>query len=179
MPFRIERFEENVRKLLEGPATKKLLRACKAYKERTSPSQRIIAIRDMMELLDREVARPTRRKLMESCGRQCITEGVLKKALRLKRQGEDLDDLLVRLNEAHIGGAHLRREGDVIHLVFERCYCGAVSKTKTAFSPTFCYCSCGWSRQLFETLLEKPIKVELLGSIIMGDDACQFKIHVK
>jgi len=60
--------------------------------------------------------------------------------------------------------------------MYERCYCGSVSQTKEPFSATYCYCSCGWYRQLFETLLERPVEVELLGSVIQGDENCRFKI---
>jgi predicted ArsR family transcriptional regulator len=46
-----------------------------------------------------------------------------------------------------------------------------------AFSAT--YCSCGWYRQLFETLLDGPVEVELLGSIVQGDERCRFLIHTR
>lgn len=178
MPFRIERFVENVKRFTKGSAKKKLLQAGEAYRGLTSRGQKTIAIHDMMELLDRDVPKETRQELMESCGRKCISDGTLKKALRLQNQADDFDGLLALLNKANIGGGLLSRQGDVIHAEYRRCYCGAVNKTKTRFSPTYCHCSCGWYRQLFESLLNRPVRVELLGSIIQGNDSCRFKIHI-
>jgi predicted hydrocarbon binding protein len=54
-----------------------------------------------------------------------------------------------------------------------------VSKTGEPFSATYCHCSCGWYRQLFETLLNGPVEVELLGSIAQGDEHCRFLIHIR
>jgi hypothetical protein len=38
--------------------------------------------------------------------------------------------------------------------------------------------TCGWYRQQFETLLDGPVEVELLGSIVQGDENCRLLIHV-
>lgn len=132
---------------------------------------------DLMHILDSEVARPTRQELMESCGRHCIGTTITEKALELRAKAKSVDDLLARLNEAHIGGSFLRREGEIIYAEYQRCYCGSVSRTRKRFSPTYCYCSCGWFRQLFEAVFERSVRVELLGSIIQGDPCCRFKIH--
>jgi hypothetical protein len=102
----------------------------------------------------------------------------LAKARRLAQEAHDLDDLLSRLNTAHIGGGHLRRMGAVIYAAYDRCYCGSGSKTRDRFSATYCYCSCGWYRELFEALLERPVSVELQSSIIKGDERCAFLIRV-
>lgn len=177
MPFSADNFQTYTKRLVTGAALEPLLRACDSYRGLTAPSQKTIAIQDMMTLLDRDVAEGTRRELMESCGRECLGGAILKKALRLADQADNLDDLLARLNDAHIGGGSLRREGDVICAEYHRCYCGSVSKSRTVFSPTYCYCSCGWYKQLFETLLKKAVRVELLESIIQGGGRCRFRIH--
>jgi predicted ArsR family transcriptional regulator len=39
------------------------------------------------------------------------------------------------------------------------------------------YGGCGWYRQLFETLLEQPVEVDLLASIVQGDERCRFLIR--
>lgn len=41
---------------------------------------------------------------MEECGQRCIERSTLAKARRLKKDAQDLDDLLVKLNDAHIVG---------------------------------------------------------------------------
>jgi hypothetical protein len=87
-----------------------------------------------MDVLDREVDEETRWAIMEACGRRCIGAGTLEKTGRLQQRAQDLDNLLGRLNEAHIGGGHLQRAGDVIHAAYDRCYCGSVSRTREPLS---------------------------------------------
>ncbi len=178
MPFRAGVFRENVRRLVAGTARDRLLEACREYGALTTPQQRARSIQGMMAVLDREVDEETGRAIMEACGRTCISAGTVAKARRLHREANDLDDLLCRLNEAHIGGGQLRREGDVIFAAYEGCYCGSVSHTRESISATYCRCSCGWFRELFETLLERPVEVELLSSIVQGHDRCEFAIRI-
>jgi hypothetical protein len=178
MAFDVETFRGSVESSLEGTARDELLQACETYSMQTTPQQKARCIHGMMDVLDREVDEETRREIMEAGGRRCIGASTLEKAHRLQKEAHDLDDLLVRLNDAHIGGGHLLLKGSVIHATYDSCYCGAVKKTKVPFSATYCQCSCGWYRQLFETLLDRPVEVELVGSIIQGDECCQFLIRI-
>lgn len=179
MPFKVQVFQENVESRIEGPTRDKLLQACEDYTALTTPLQKTRSICGMMAILDDGSDEEARWAIMEACGRCCISASVLAKARRLQQEARNLDDLLNRLNEVHIGGGHLWRDGDVIHASYNRCYCGSVSKTRQPFSATYCHCSCGWYRQLFETLLDRPVEVELLSSIIQGDERCQFLIHIR
>jgi hypothetical protein len=178
MPFKAQTFQENVDQRVAGAARDELAQACQAYTSMTAPQQKIRSIQGMMDVLDTQVDEETRWAIMEACGRRCIGASTLEKARRLQMEAQDLDDLLSRLNAAHLGGGHLQREGDVIHAAYDRCYCGSVSKTRQPFSSTYCHCSCGWYQQLFESLLGRPVEVELLGSIIQGDERCRFLIRV-
>ncbi len=179
MPFKAQLFQENVERWVEGAARDQLLQACQVYQTLTTPQSKIRCIQGMMRALDQNVNAETRRQMMETCGRHCIGASTLEKARRLLRDAPDLDSWLDRLNEAHIGGGHLRREGDSIHAAYDRCYCGSVSQAKERISDTYCRCSCGWYRQLFETLLGRPIEVELVSSIISGGERCQFLILLR
>jgi hypothetical protein len=178
VPFRVRDFLTATCGRVTGAAADELARAAEAYAALTTARQKARCIREMMNVLEAEVDEPTRREIMETCGRGCIGPTTLQRACRLQRQARDLDDLLARFNAAHIGGGHLRREGDVIRAAYERCYCAAVAKTQEPFSPTFCQCSCGWYRQLFETVLGRPAEVRLVGSVIQGDDRCRFLIRL-
>ena len=178
MPFRPQVFQEAIEGRVGEAVQEVLAQACADYAGLTTPLQRARCIKGMMEALDQAVDGPTRQAIMQACGRQCIGASTLNKARKLAKAAPDLDDLLVQLNQAHIGGGHLHREGDVIHGTYTRCYCGSVSHAKEPLSPTYCQCSCGWYRQLFETLLERPVTVELVSSIIQGDASCRFKIMI-
>lgn len=178
MPFKTQAFQENIEGRVSEATREVLKQACNAYATLTTPQQKAHCIKGMMDALDQAVDAPTRQAIMETCGRRCIGASTLDRARRLAKQARDLDDLLERLNQVHIGGGHLRHEGDVIHAAYDRCYCGSVNQTQEPLSATYCHCSCGWYRQLFETLLDRPVEVELLGSIIQGSETCQFLIHI-
>ena len=117
-------------------------------------------------------------RVVEACRKVGYrSAGTLETARRLQRLSADIDDLLERLNQAHIGGGHLWRDPSGIHATYDRCYCGSVSKTPERISATYCGCSCGWFQQLFKALLDEPVTVELLGSVVQGDERCSFLIH--
>ncbi len=179
MPFRPHVFQENIAGRVPDATAEASARACAGYDSLTTPLQRARCVKGIMDTLDQAVDTPSRQAIMQACGRQCIGASTLDKARKLAKTASDLDDLLAKLNQVHIGGGHLRREGDVIHATYSRCYCGSVNQTKEPFSATYCHCSCGWYRQLFETLLERPVEVELLGSIIQGDESCRFQIVIR
>ncbi len=178
MPFNLQRFRSHLSARVDQAASEELLAGCEAYDALTTPLQRARWIKDMMERLEHQVGESLARDVMEHCGRQCISRGTLQRAAGYKRAAQDLDDLLDRLNQAHIGGGKLRRDGDLIHGSYDRCYCGSVSKTKEPIPATYCHCSCGWYKELFETLLEQPVEVELVASIVQGADACEFVIRI-
>jgi len=61
------------------------------------------------------------------------------------------------------------------------CHCPrirAVLETNTQISPTYCYCGAGFYKALWETILEKPVRVKLLRSVLAGDDVCQVAVHL-
>jgi predicted hydrocarbon binding protein len=179
MPFRPQVFQEAIEGRV-GEATREgLAQACAAYDALTTPLQKARCIKGMMDALDQAVDAPTRQTIMQACGRQCIGASTLDKARKIAKAAPDLDAMLEQLNQVHIGGGHLHREGDVIHAAYTRCYCGSVNQAKEPFSATYCHCSCGWFRQLFETLLGRPVEVELVSSIIQGDESCRFLIHTQ
>jgi len=178
MPFRPQVFQENIAERIPDTTAETLAQACAGYDTLTTPLQKARCLKGMMDALDQAVDAPTRQAIMQACGRQCIGASTLDKAHKIAKTAPDLDDLLAQLNQVHIGGGHLRREGDIIHATYTRCYCGSVNQTKEPVSATYCHCSCGWFRQLFETILERPVEVELLGSIIQGDEACRFRIMI-
>ncbi len=43
----------------------------------------------------------------------------------------------------------------------------------------FCYCSAGFAKFPFEVILDQPLKVKVLKSILAGDDICRFAIDLK
>jgi hypothetical protein len=93
-------------------------------------------------------------------------------------ESRSVGGLLARLNEAGIGGGRLElKNRNTIAGGYDWCYCGRVKQTKEPFrTDTYCHCSTGWYRSLFEAAFGKPVTVKLKQSIIQGARSCEFEI---
>jgi len=59
------------------------------------------------------------------------------------------------------------------------CFCPIVrDRLDQGMSTTFCYCGSGWFRRQWEGATGKPVRVEIVKSIVKGDEVCQFAIHL-
>jgi predicted hydrocarbon binding protein len=63
-----------------------------------------------------------------------------------------------------------------LHLQFPFCPCPMVSQVDKLETNTWCQCTTGYSKVLFEKAFGCPVDVELLKSIKMGDEICLMKI---
>jgi predicted hydrocarbon binding protein len=178
MPFKLLRFRNSMDTQVSKRVHEQLLQNRVPYDTLSTGTQTARWIGNLVDDMAVEIGADGAKAVMEACGQQCIGQSVIDKARRLKQDSSDIDEFLENLNHEHIGGGKLWRENDVIYASYERCYCGSVSKTRQPISTIYCQCSCGWYKKLFEATLEKPVKVELLDSIIHGADTCQFIIHI-
>lgn len=137
-------------------------------------------IREMVKRMKQIIGVRKTWKILVSCGRMCCGVTTRKVARKTIQESKSLQDFINRLNKRHIGGGRLKlQDANTITGGYDRCYCGMVSKTRTPFLDlTYCHCSTGWYKQLFETALERPVKVKILKSIISGAKTCKFVIKI-
>lgn len=98
---------------------------------------------------------------------------MITKARKIKKNSKDLDEFLVKLSK---NWKHLKLERKKIYVEYEKCYCPLVRDYHEKLSVTFCNCSRGWLKELFESELEKPVQVKLEKSIKRGDEICRFRV---
>ena len=59
------------------------------------------------------------------------------------------------------------------------CFCPIIRNHLDEGMPTtFCYCGAGWYRQQWEGALGKPVRVDIVESLLKGDERCTFAIHL-
>lgn len=59
------------------------------------------------------------------------------------------------------------------------CFCPLVRNHMDRGMPTaFCYCGSGWYRQQWEGAIGRPVTIEIVESVLRGDDVCQFAIQL-
>ncbi len=144
--------------------------------EKSDPAQKFREdwIRSFFKNLDSQFDEKTRIRLMESCGRDCARRGSVKMAESCKG---DVDKLVNTL-AGHIGKENAKREGNVVRLTYNECYCPLVAKGPPRLTDTYCNCSRGWALEMFETVTGKPVKVECVASIKRGDPKCEFEVKI-
>jgi len=61
------------------------------------------------------------------------------------------------------------------------CHCSRVRdilKTSETLSSTYCYCGAGYYKGIWEEILQKPVDVEILETVLNGDEVCRFVIYL-
>ncbi|MFX0116383.1 MAG: hypothetical protein ACFFB3_17665 [Candidatus Hodarchaeota archaeon] len=62
------------------------------------------------------------------------------------------------------------------------CHCPwvreALLEENQPVDPVFCNCSGGYYKKYWSTVLNQPVKVELLESVLLGDEVCKFALHL-
>ena len=131
-------------------------------------------IATLMDGLNKKVDEKTLAMILEQCGRQCQSQSLVKKARNIYQKSKGTDEFLEKFGQIY---KHLHREGNKVYIVYPRCYCSQVNKIpKGKLSGTYCNCSRGWAKALFEGALERPVEVIMEKSIINGDSECKFRI---
>jgi hypothetical protein len=62
-----------------------------------------------------------------------------------------------------------------------RCFCPIVRaaiKANLPLSATFCNCSAGYTAQFWQGVLQQPLRIEVLESVLQGDDVCKFAMYL-
>ncbi len=120
----------------------------------------------------------TRKKIMELCGEACAREdGDLEIARRIAEETTDEEEILTRVNNEIPWCGTWTLKDNTIQCTCVKCGCPLVRHKVVDLTGTFCLCSRGWVKKIFETLLKKPVNVELEKSIGRGDKICKFAVH--
>jgi len=122
----------------------------------------------------------TRQKIMEFCGEACArSDGDLEIAKRIAEETTDEEEILAKANKEIPWCGTWTRKGKTIQTTCVKCGCPLARNRVVNLTETFCYCSRGWVKSIFETLLKKPVNVGLEKSIGLGDKICKFVVHVE
>jgi predicted hydrocarbon binding protein len=131
----------------------------------------------LIESIDKSVDEKMKKEIMENCGKACaIYHGEIDEIKLIKRKGENLEEILDTMNQEDLWCGKWVKKGNTISSICNKCGCPFVRAGIIKPSETFCYCSRGWVKSVFELILEKPVEVELKKAIGRGDEVCQFII---
>lgn len=162
--------------------------------EQISPSTSKIKIakwvKEAIDKLDTLVDEKTRIKIMENCGYNCsiVNKRVMEKAKARRKKYKNIDEFLEAEQRNPMTGTRLIREGDVMYQFYTpqlytrpmRCFCSLLRglPADDRVSLIYCHCSKGFIKKFWEGILEKPVKVELMQSVVSGAPECKFAIYL-
>ena len=134
---------------------------------------------DLLEALEARVDQDTVIEILEECGRGCARSIFIAEAEKCEG---DLDKLLAVFIGV-LGEENVIRDKNTVALTFSskhpgECICPMVKEKSPEVSATICNCTRGWFREVFETVVRKPVQVEILETVKRGGRVCRYKIVV-
>lgn len=132
-------------------------------------------VRALMENMEQKLGEKERVELMEECGRDCARRGSI--AMAKQSQG-NVDNLLAKL-AGPLGPENARREGNLVFIGYDKCFCPLVSSVPEPLPASYCNCSRGWLKEMLETVTGKPVQVVLKQSIKGGAPNCRFEATIQ
>jgi hypothetical protein len=127
---------------------------------------------------------------MESCGRACFI-GANGERKSVPPTNEEVAGFLKAMKD-RFGDDSVRQDGNDTLIYFRYtqnpkglkvsqgyCLCPLVEDGPARLSDTYCQCSVGYVRELFERSTDRPAEVVLMESLRRGGKACRFTVRVK
>lgn len=136
--------------------------------------------------LDANIPEDLRKKLMIANGCACHRAWIASEGIKIRKHTfEDWAEWIKKHPNDTV-----QVEGNIIRYQFTssaetglpsaegQCLCSFVESKPVGLSPTYCYCSVGYVKEMHEQIFDKPVDVELEESVLQGGQRCRFKITV-
>lgn len=132
-------------------------------------------IETLMKNMEATLDEPTRHGLMESCGRACARRSSI---LKLAEGCRGDVAKFMKTMAQFLGEEGNFISGDVVSLTYPKCYCELVAEGPARLPETYCHCSEGWVKEVFEKAAGKKVAVETVQTIKRGAESCKFTIKI-
>jgi hypothetical protein len=188
--FQIVEIGENVECLAGEDVRKKVMLGSEQIIASSKPEKVAEWVKCAMERLDSLVDVDTRNQIMMHCGANCAraNKSPIEKARARRKKHKTEDAFLDAEQQNPPAGTRLTREGNVLYQFYTprsftrpmRCYCSLLRGLPDGetVSPTYCQCSRGFVRKYWESVLERPVSVDLVRSCVSGAEECEFIIRL-
>jgi predicted ArsR family transcriptional regulator len=113
--------------------------------------------------------------ILNSCGKACFEKSDLYQSVAEFRKNcpaeKGTDQIFHEFMESYYSSGNITKTGNTITLIFEECSCPMVETGVS--NPFLCNCTTGYSKELFEILFDRKVRVDLEQSILQGDSICR------
>ena len=144
-------------------------------------------VKRFFEVVDQNLDPETRTRLMQANGQACA-KGAYGELTENKPATIEEIDQKISSWQKELGKENIYRKDNTVFFNYVGngkglkisdgyCLCPMIENKPETLSPTYCQCSVGYVRYMFQRLITfKPVKVELLESLRSGGKACRFKV---
>jgi effector-binding domain-containing protein len=200
-----ELLAENLARVLGEAAEQQVMQGSEALTVESLVEERFRWVRGAMERLEGLADEQDRHDVLSRCA-HVFPASQIEKLRAVYEEAKDrtgeareaVDAVIAFMGEDPGWGERPRREGNVIYSSkkprdpegYEKapnrlekrkayCFCPLVREHLEEGMPiTFCYCGAGWYRQQWEGTLGRRVTVEIVRSLLKGDDLCEFAIRL-
>ncbi len=190
-----EKLKKNLEGFIDETERRKLLKGSEGI-GKADPKEKAAWVKTIMEKFDKLIPdEKDRWKIMKECSCSCQDESMADYKAEYDKH-KDIDKLIEYLH----GKAFLIkpvREGNIIYITkapafpeeykkaktqeekrYYFCHCDYARAADSDLSPTYCYCGAGWCQRIWEDILGRPVKIEIVESVLQGGDVCKFAVHI-
>jgi hypothetical protein len=173
---RIGRFAKIIKKEVSKDLMIKILKDSGKYNSYSS-SKKAEWWKDVIIRMENEIGTERTKEILNICGRKCCGQGHRKTVRKKFEESNSIEEFLDKISIKDV--TYKLVDKNTIVAEYQRCFCGQVKGITTTF-PNMTYCQCGteFNRQYFSSAFGKPVKVELIKSVISGSDCCKYCIHI-
>ncbi len=191
-----ERFAANVERVLGAEAREEILAGAPLPDVHATMAERLAQLNVVAGRLNARADDFQRYDIVSSCAHVFPQERI-DRLRAIYAETHDLDAVIGAMHQDHFWFEKPLREGNVIYVNknpvdpegYEKaetlaekrtayCHCPLVRQLLDQADPTLCLCGAGWYRRLWEGILGQPVRIELLESLVRGDDRCRVAIHL-
>ena len=156
----------------------------------SDPTQIALWVQGAIERLDRTVDKQTRTRIMEECGYACAEANrkAIDQVLAKRKKYRSLDEFLEAEKARPLPGMRFEKKGKTLYQYYApqsfrhpmRCFCSLLRglPSEETVSVTYCQCSKGFVQKMWDRVLGKPVKVEVLETAVTGAKECKFKVNL-
>lgn len=101
--------------------------------------------------------------------------GKIRQLKKLYASSATMDEFIDRINKLDQGFT-MEHEDNLLFLVYPRCYCACANKLDKPLPRSWCYCTLGYTKRMFEGILDRHVDVKLIQSVKTGGSVCRIKI---
>ena len=98
---------------------------------------------------------------------------------RIYDESKSLDEFCEKYNEKYAAVHPVWHEDGALFFSYAACYCSCVKRVDEPISPTWCLCTLGYAKDLFDYVLDCDTQVELIESVKTGGSRCVMRITGK